>query len=166
VQNEPNFARPGAVAGGQMRKTNPIWPRRTGGAGTGGVRREVPSVRSGRSSMPPSYFKVQTSNFTLPNGKCAKRSQTWGDWSIWAKAVVVSVVARPGSETCKTNPISKCQVFSLKFQAAGRRGQTGHALTSNCTLHTSNSPGNALRRHCKRAKQSQSVESGNGANCR
>jgi hypothetical protein len=35
----------------------------------------------------------------------AKRSQTWVDWGIWAKAVVVWGVARPGSETCKTNPI-------------------------------------------------------------
>jgi hypothetical protein len=39
-------------------------------------------------------------------GNCAKRSQTWGNWGMWAKAVVVWPVARPGSETCKTNPIS------------------------------------------------------------
>jgi hypothetical protein len=36
---------------------------------------------------------------------CAKRSQTWGNWGMWTKAVVVLGVARPGSETCKTNPI-------------------------------------------------------------
>jgi hypothetical protein len=38
-------------------------------------------------------------------GEYAKRSQTWEDWGIWAKAAVVWAVARPGSETCKTNPI-------------------------------------------------------------
>jgi hypothetical protein len=38
-------------------------------------------------------------------GEYAKRSQTWDDWGIWAKAAVVWAVARPGSETCKTNPI-------------------------------------------------------------
>jgi hypothetical protein len=38
-------------------------------------------------------------------GDCAKRSQTWVDWSMWAKAVVVWGVARPRSETCKTNQI-------------------------------------------------------------
>jgi hypothetical protein len=36
---------------------------------------------------------------------CAKRSQTWVDWSIWAKAIIVWGVARLESETCKTNPI-------------------------------------------------------------
>jgi hypothetical protein len=36
---------------------------------------------------------------------CAKRSQTWENWGMWAKAVLVWAVARPGSETCKTNPI-------------------------------------------------------------
>jgi hypothetical protein len=38
-------------------------------------------------------------------GKCAKRSRTWEDWGMWVKAVFVWAVARPGSETCKTNPI-------------------------------------------------------------
>jgi hypothetical protein len=60
-------------------------------------------------------------NLARPDGKCAKRtqfrpggvadganrvkqSQTWVDWAMWAMADV-SAVARPGSETCKTNPI-------------------------------------------------------------
>ncbi len=30
-------------------------------------------------------------------GNCAKQSQTWGDWGMWTKAVVVWGVARPGS---------------------------------------------------------------------
>jgi hypothetical protein len=61
---------------------------------------------------------------------------------MWAEAVVMWAVARPGSEMCKTNPIAKWQVSSLTFQGSGRRGRTRHALTSNCTLHTSNSPPN------------------------
>jgi hypothetical protein len=48
-------------------------------------------------------------NFDRPEvgdgGNCAKRSQTWADWGMWAKAVVVWGVARQGIETCKTNPI-------------------------------------------------------------
>jgi hypothetical protein len=47
-------------------------------------------------------------------GKYAKRSQTWGDWSVWAKAVVVPAVALPGAETCKTNPI--CLAGAGKFE--------------------------------------------------
>jgi hypothetical protein len=41
----------------------------------------------------------------VPEAECAKRSQTWMDWGVWAKAIVVWGVARPRSETCKTNPI-------------------------------------------------------------
>ncbi len=41
---------------------------------------------------------------TIDGGVRAKRSQTWADWGMWAK-IVVWTVARPGSETCKTNPI-------------------------------------------------------------
>jgi hypothetical protein len=40
----------------------------------------------------------------VAGGNCAKQSQTWGDWAMWAGAVVWAS-ARPGSETCKTNPI-------------------------------------------------------------
>jgi hypothetical protein len=39
-------------------------------------------------------------------GNCAKRSQNWGNWSMWAKAFSLCGPARPGSEACKTNPIS------------------------------------------------------------
>jgi hypothetical protein len=38
-------------------------------------------------------------------GNCAKRSQTWGDWGIWAKAIIVWGVARLEGERCKTKPI-------------------------------------------------------------
>jgi hypothetical protein len=48
-------------------------------------------------------------NFPPPQAadgrNCAKRSQTWGDWGIWTKAVAVGAAGRPGSEMCKTNPI-------------------------------------------------------------
>jgi hypothetical protein len=40
-------------------------------------------------------------------GNCAKQSQTWGDWGVWAKAFILWGLARPGSETCETNPISR-----------------------------------------------------------
>jgi hypothetical protein len=38
-------------------------------------------------------------------GICARRSQTWDNWGMWAKVVLLWGVARPGSETCETNPI-------------------------------------------------------------
>jgi hypothetical protein len=61
-------------------------------------------------------------NFAPPQaadgGNCSKRSQTWGDWSIWAKAFVVWCVARPGSEMCKTNPLGGPEAPGLRI---GRR---------------------------------------------
>jgi hypothetical protein len=72
--------------------------------------------------------------------ECAKRSQTWRDWGMWAKAVVIWGLARPGSEMCKTNPNSKCQVSSLKCQVSDQKEHVPGPLTSNSTLHTSNSP--------------------------
>jgi hypothetical protein len=87
AQNEPNLDRP-----------DTRWP-------DGGVKCGVAGVRPGKSAIPPSDFKLQTSNFTFPSGNCAKRSQTWGDWGMGAKAVAVWDMARPGGETCKTNPI-------------------------------------------------------------
>jgi hypothetical protein len=125
-----------------MRKTNPIWPRRTRGAPTGvsGAKSQVSSQEGPPARPLTSHFKPQTSHF--PTANCAKRSQTWGDWGVWAKAVVVWGVARPGSETCKTNPILKCQVSSLKFQVSGRKEKeyVPRALTSNFKPHTSHSP--------------------------
>jgi hypothetical protein len=37
-------------------------------------------------------------------GKCAKRSQTWRDWGMWANLILGRQSASHG-ETCKTNPI-------------------------------------------------------------
>jgi hypothetical protein len=59
VQNEPNFAVKSC-------ETNPIWPRRIWGGRMGGVKREVSSVKSERSAIPPSDFKLHTSNLKLP----------------------------------------------------------------------------------------------------
>jgi hypothetical protein len=97
VQNEPNSrrgpgpglrierCRPRVGAGGQMCKTNPIPGRRPA------------ANRAKRTQFRPAQ--------AADGGDCAKRSQTWGDWSIWAKDVVLWGLVRPGNETCKTNPI-------------------------------------------------------------
>jgi hypothetical protein len=87
-------------AGGQMRQTNPTGPGR-------GCR--VRSSKCQVGKVPPcrpltSSSKLQTSH--APRGNRAKRSQTWEGWDIWAKPVAMLGVSRPGSETCKTNPIS------------------------------------------------------------
>jgi hypothetical protein len=60
-------------------------------------------------------------------GNCAKRSQTWGDWGMWAKAAVVWDLARPRSETCKTNPISGSRRRCWAGMANPRSGR-GQAL--------------------------------------
>jgi hypothetical protein len=61
-------------------------------------------------------------NFARPQaadgGNCAKRSQTWRDWGMWVK-VVVWGVARPGSETCETNPISGPGAPRLRIRDCG-----------------------------------------------
>ncbi len=87
VQNEPNSRRcrvgpsQGPWDAGQSCKTKPILPERPGmGAGCRG--RETPL-----------------------ESDCAKRSQTWEDWGVWVKAVIVRGAASPEGETCKTNPI-------------------------------------------------------------
>jgi hypothetical protein len=61
MRNEPNLARPGAGAAGQMRKTNPIW------AGAGGGRKEL----CGTNPIGPGRGRVS-------EGKCAKRTQFGG----------------------------------------------------------------------------------------
>jgi hypothetical protein len=65
-----------------------VWPL---GAGGGCPRPNAPnepnSARPGR----------------VRGTKCAKQSQTWRDWGMWAKAVVGRGSA--ASETCETNPI-------------------------------------------------------------
>ncbi len=48
----------------------------------------------------------------------------------------------PPDQLCKTNPISKCEVPSLKSEVSDRKGHVPGALTSNFTLQTSNSPPN------------------------
>ncbi len=57
-------------------------------------------------------------------GNRAEQSQTWEDWGMWAKAVAVWDMARPGSETCKTNPI---------WPGRTRRGwrKTPYGVTTN-----------------------------------
>jgi hypothetical protein len=96
-------------------ETNPIWTgsgpvlgqnaqnkaklRGTGTSGQrlsscGGLRLDV--KRAKRTQFRPAG--------PADGGNCAEQSQTWGDWGIWVKGVVWAV-ARPGSETCETNPI-------------------------------------------------------------
>jgi hypothetical protein len=85
--------------------------RRRGVAGTpggGGVVLPAPPLASKRQTHGWPIAQNEP-NLARPGatdgGVRAKRSQTWGDWGMWAKAVVVWGVARPGSESCKTNPI-------------------------------------------------------------
>jgi hypothetical protein len=69
-----------------------------------------PCRRRPQSERPRTEIAQNEPNLPRPRapngGNCAKRSQTWGDWGMWAKIVVVWSAARPGSEVCKTNPIS------------------------------------------------------------
>jgi hypothetical protein len=117
VQNEPNFPRPRAGAGGEMRRTNPISaPAGHPEGGKNALRRHYKRRNSCETNpISPAAGVCRRQNAqNEPNssrrgagdgGNCAKRSQTWGGWGMWAKSVVVWGVARPGRETCKTNPI-------------------------------------------------------------
>src|SRR5512143_1248060 len=53
---------------------------------------------------------------------------------MWAKAVVVWGVARPGSETCKTNLISK---RSFKFEVSSVKSERSAIQCSDFKLRTS-----------------------------
>ncbi len=51
---------------------------------------------------------LHTSHFTLqtpPKAGCAKQSQTWEDWGMWAEVVIVRGPASLESGTCETKPI-------------------------------------------------------------
>jgi hypothetical protein len=109
------------AAGSQTCETNPI------SASNGRSRAGTPNPRRGEACE---TNPIWPGRGRLTGGDCAKRSQTWGDWGMWAK---------PGSEMCETNPISKCQVSSLKFQGAGRKEHVPGPLTSNFKPQTSNS---------------------------
>jgi hypothetical protein len=69
----------------------------------------------------PNFAQAQAAD----RGNCAKRSQTWGKWGMWAKAVVVWGVARPGSKTCKTNPIWPGRRVHAQNEPNSRRGRVG-----------------------------------------
>jgi hypothetical protein len=139
MQNEPNFALAdtGRLAENALRrhyerakscKTNPIWPGRRVNAQKQtqfrGVGWRVESPLFHHSIIPP---------LQSDPGR-AKRSQTWGDWGMWEKEVVACGVARPGSETCETNPIlggvsrwkRQGTHEELKGAGDGRQRSVGH----------------------------------------
>jgi hypothetical protein len=74
-----------------------------------GCRFEVSSVKQERAGRMPEAKGAKRTQFRpggVPDGaNRAKRTQTWGTWGISASAGVVWASARPGSKTCKTNPI-------------------------------------------------------------
>jgi hypothetical protein len=82
----------------------PLAGRRTSG-GMGMLRRNA-SRRYYKRGSGPKRTQFSGGRRRVPEAKSAKRSQTWRDWGMWVKTVLAWGVARPGSETCKTNPIS------------------------------------------------------------
>jgi hypothetical protein len=98
----------------QMRKTNPILSRPKAV--------DVENVQN-----EPNFPQPEAS----AEGTCAKRSQTWRGWGMWAKAVVVWGVTRPGSETCKTNPI--WPRWECAHQGMGKHGHLACRRTSGGT---------------------------------
>jgi hypothetical protein len=117
MQNKPNFGQRSRMSGGDAQPTK----RRN-------AQNEPNLARRTRRGWRKTPYGVTTNGGTVQNkaklggtGVCgqrmsrgawpgrtvkrAKRSQTWGDWGMWAKADVVRGVDRPDSETCKTNPI-------------------------------------------------------------
>jgi hypothetical protein len=115
---------------GQMRKTNPI--------SLGRRRLAEGIVRNEPNLAPVSRGRRRVNAQNEPNlaparatggGDCAKRSQTWGDWGMWAKVIVVWSVAWPGSETCETNPIwphgGARRRVNVQNEPNSRRGRVG-----------------------------------------
>jgi hypothetical protein len=108
-RGNPRSSRGQALRRGETCKTNPILPRR---------RRVAEEIMQNE----PNFTPPQAAD----GGNCAKRSQTWADWGMWVK-VVVWGAARPGSETCKTNPIWGPEAPRLRIGDCGlqrrRQGQ-------------------------------------------
>jgi hypothetical protein len=116
VQNEANFGQPsvkrakrtqfrppGAGGGGKMRKTNPIWPRRTWSTRTGvsGAKSQVSSQEGPPARPLTSPSKPQASHF--PTGNCAKQSQFRPRAREWVLAGGARCPA--GERLCETKPI-------------------------------------------------------------
>jgi hypothetical protein len=103
MQNKPNFGQRRKKSGGDAQ------PPIRSGAGSTKSRGVQNEPNSARPAGVPRRNVQNEPNLARPQaadgGNCAKRSQTWGNWGMWTKAVVVWGVARPGGETCKTNPI-------------------------------------------------------------
>jgi hypothetical protein len=106
AQNKPNLAHPGKKSGGPGAKRHCMPGQPPTRSGAGSTKRRI--VRNEAN-----FARLRAAD----GGNCARRSQTWGDWGIWAKAAVVWAVARPGSETCKTNPISPAEGGRRKANA-------------------------------------------------
>jgi hypothetical protein len=129
VQNKANWRRPESVEtplwkGGYEQTSRSWWrpkqsqfaPARLAELSLRPIMQNEPNLAiadwkmSGGDAQPTKSRNVRNEpNWARPEagaaGNCAKRSQTWGKWGMWAKAVLAQAVARPGSETCKTNPI-------------------------------------------------------------
>jgi hypothetical protein len=133
----------------ELCKTNPIWP---------GRRRLIEEIVQNE----PNFASPQAAD----GGSRAEQSQTWGDWGMRAKAVVMWDVARPDSETRKTNPIwpgrrraggQMCKTNPICPAGPGGTPSTLRPRApaeSGCAKRTQFSE-NALRRHYKRAEQTQ-----------
>jgi hypothetical protein len=152
-----------ADAGGKMRKTNPIWTGQTWGARTG-----VSSVELRVSGQKGPPCCPLTSNFTLPHGNYAKRSQTWRDWDVWAKAVSVWGVVRPGVKRAKRTQFPDC---GLEEAGSGRMPEAKCAKRTqfrSAEQHvgqgcpTPDQVGGGLYEEPKRAKRTQFGPAGTG----
>jgi hypothetical protein len=65
---------------------------------------------------------------------CAKRSQTWGDWGMWEKAVVVWGVARPEARCAKRSQFEE----SLRFEVSSVQPEKPNQACFDFKLHISN----------------------------
>jgi hypothetical protein len=69
-----------------------------------------------------------------PESDCAKQSQTWGEWGMWAN-VIVWGVARPGSETCKTRCPRQKSASAVSIRVSRPKSKPRRADPDFCRRH-------------------------------
>jgi hypothetical protein len=127
-----------------MCKTNPISRLRIGDWGLR-IERGRPGWRPCKTNPIWGRIVRNEANFARPQAagrrNYAKRSQTWGDGGMWAKTVAVWGVARPGSETCKTNPLWGPEAPGLRIGDCGlEEGGRGWTPEAKCAKRTQSGP--------------------------
>jgi hypothetical protein len=165
VQNEPNFTRPEETDRGNRAKRSQFSPGRSGHRRVNAQNEPNSArLRAGAGGQMRKTNPIPSRHRRLTQGIVQNEAKLGGT-GLYGQDGCRVVVARPASETCKTNPIrprsagapeGKCAKrtqFASRGQMVGSAHPTkraGAPVAEECAKRTQ-FPENALRRHYQRA---------------